>query len=138
MKSILFNGRPVLNEVTDVVEDSNELIIQISSNISLDEIKKILADNYDTIWRLEMSDNDVSKIYYGYGKIKSVSFDEGTGSNKVVLTKLTDSERDSIVYEQLYDLMNRVSNVAASSQAVDSYADDNMLNIIVNDILGGE
>ena len=138
MKSILFNGRPVLNEVTDVVEDSNELIIQISSNISLDEIKKILADNYDTIWRLEMSDNDVSKIYYGYGKIKSVSFDEGTGFNKVVLTKLTDSERDSIVYEQLYDLMNRVSNVAASSQAVDSYADDNMLNIIVNDILGGE
>ena len=138
MKSILFNGRPVLNEVTDVVEDSNELIIQISSNISLDEIKKILADNYDTIWRLEISDNDVSKIYYGYGKIKSVSFDEGTGSNKVVLTKLTDSERDSIVYEQLYDLMNRVSNVAASSQAVDSYADDNMLNIIVNDILGGE
>ena len=138
MKFIQIYGVRILDDV-DVNANSDEtLTIRVSSETKIDEVKKTISEI--NTWRLEVANDNYETLskYYGYGKLKSIETDSETGDTVVTLEKFTNEEKEKLFYELLYDLSGRISTVSASTESMGNYVDKDIMNIIVNDILGGE
>lgn len=138
MKFIQNYGIRVLDDVDVNIGSDDTLVIRVSSGTKIDDVKKVI--NEINTWRLEVANDnyEILSKYYGYGKLQSIEIDSETGDTVVTLKKLDSAERDALFYETLYELSDRVSTVSASAESISNHADENMLNIIISDILGGE